>query len=46
MRQVSSVFVLVAGFGQSQASATPFEPATVPDHLAAVCHLDVDMCTR
>jgi hypothetical protein len=44
MRYVSLVvlFALVASFGVGRAFATPFEPATVPDQVEAVGHLDVD----
>jgi len=44
MRHVSFVvaFALVAWFGVGRAFASPFEPATVPDQVEAVGHLDVD----
>jgi hypothetical protein len=44
MRHVSFVvaFALVAWFGMGRAFASPFEPATVPDQVEAVGHLDVD----
>jgi hypothetical protein len=44
MRHVSFVvlFALVASLGVGRAFAAPFEPATVPDQVEAVGHLDVD----
>jgi hypothetical protein len=42
MRHVTLlVFLAIAGVG-TRAHATPFEPATVPDQVEAVGHLDVD----
>lgn len=42
MRHVTLlVFLAIAGVGP-RAHATPFEPATVPDQVEAVGHLDVD----
>ena len=49
MRHVSlalaAVVALAGGLG-GQAFATPFEPARVPDQVAAVGHLDVDALRR
>jgi hypothetical protein len=44
MRQVLfiALIALVASSGAGRAFATPFEPATVPDQVEAVGHLDVD----
>ena len=48
MRQVTHVIVIIGWFswvglsGSSQAFATPFEPSTVPAHVEAIGHLDVD----
>jgi hypothetical protein len=43
MRQVTIIvlFILATGFG-GRAFGAPFEPATVPDQVQAVGHLDVD----
>jgi hypothetical protein len=48
MRQVTlTVFIaLVTGFGGGRAIAAPFEPATVPDGVQAVGHLDVDLLRK
>lgn len=48
MRHVTfAVFVaLVASLGIGPAHAAPFEPATVPDQVEAVGHLDVDALRR
>jgi hypothetical protein len=48
MRQVTVVaFVaLIAGAGGGRALATPFEPATIPEHAQVVGHLDVDALRR
>src|SRR5262245_19508923 len=48
MRQVLfiALIALVASLGAGRAFATPFEPATVPDQVEAVGHLDVDALRR
>lgn len=40
------VFALAASLGAGRAHASPFEPATVPDQVEAVGHLDVDALRR
>jgi hypothetical protein len=44
MRHVlfAALFALVASFGGGRAFASPFDPATVPDQVEAVGHLDAD----
>jgi hypothetical protein len=45
MRHVTFTLLLalaVAGIGPRSASATPFEPKTIPEQVLAVGHLDVD----
>lgn len=43
MRHVTLLLALaITGLGSRLASATPFEPSTVPDQIQAVGHLDAD----
>ncbi|MBC7975180.1 MAG: hypothetical protein H7138_09360 [Myxococcales bacterium] len=46
MRHVFLVFLVLAGGLGGRAVAAPFEPATVPDQVDAVGHLDVDALRR
>src|SRR3954463_8023740 len=39
---VASIALAILGFRGGHAFATPFEPATIPDQVQAVGHLDVD----
>ncbi|HEY0483062.1 MAG TPA: hypothetical protein VGD37_36325 [Kofleriaceae bacterium] len=49
MRHVTLTLLLALaglGIGRGSAFATPFEPATVPDSVQAVGHLDVDLLRK
>jgi hypothetical protein len=48
MRQVTAftIVAVLSGFWGGRVFATPFEPATVPEHVDVIGHLDVDALRR